>query len=676
MTDDLVDLHKDGKNLCLSVGGRLIFLHSPEDPFIRLGRGESFVTMNRGNFRISDNITDRLELPRYGIKDSKDGVQVVFSHSGGASVEIRISEQEGRSHIIFESVPEWANRIWVRLFAEPSEKVYGCGEQFSYFNLRGRRFPLWTSEPGVGRDPESEVTRRANEEAGAGGDYHHTNFPAPLFVSSRLYYCQVESSSYMEFDFQIPVRHVLHAWSVPRRIVIGTGESWPALMEDLTSLTGRQPRLPEWPHQGIILGIQGGGKVLEDRLGNALDAGVKVSGVWCQDWAGVRMTSFGKRLRWDWKTDRKLYPDLERDIAGLKEKGIRFLAYINPYLASDGGLFQEAAERGFLVKTFGGEVYKVDFGEFNGGMVDLTNPDAWQWYKAVIKSNLLDSGCSGWMADFGEYLPVDCMLYNGGPSSMHNQWPMLWARLHYELLADEGKLGEVLCFFRAGFSGTQKYAPLLWAGDQCVDWTSHDGIPAVIPAALSAGVSGIGFTHCDIGGYTALYGLSRSKELYLRWLEMSAFTLIMRTHEGNRPDLNHQFDSDMETLQKTARMSGIHARLAPYLKNAACEYVNTGLPVQRPLFVHYPEDPESLEICDQYLLGRDLLVAPVIAPGKNSRQVHLPPDQWVHLWSKKEYSGGTFTVEAPLGQPPVFYRKSSEHVGLFSMLAAACKTGY
>ncbi len=364
-----------------------------------------------------------------------------------------------------------------------------------------------------------------------------------------------------------------------------------------------------------------------------------------------------------------MYPHLEESIAELKENGVRFLAYINPYLASDGGLYREAADKGHLVKTKSGDTYDVDFGEFTGGMVDLTAPEAWNWYKSVIKTNMIEKGSAGWMADFGEYLPVDCLLYDGDPYLMHNQWPVLWAKLHYELLKETDNLGKLLCFFRSGFNGSQKYAPALWAGDQCVDWSRHDGLPSVVPAALSAGMSGVGHTHSDTGGYTTLYGLCRSKELYLRWLEMAAFTLLMRTHEGNRPGDNHQFDSDDETLRATAEMSAIHSRLSPYLTQAAMEYQNRGLPVQRPLFIHYPDAPESFDISNQYLLGRDLLVAPVLAPGKDEWQVWLPHDQWVHLWTGVEYGRGDVTVLAPLGRPPVFYRKTSEYTELFEGLS-------
>ena len=111
-----------------------------------------------------------------------------------------------------------------------------------------------------------------------------------------------------------------------------------------------------------------------------------------------------------------------------------------------------------------------------------------------------------------------------------------------------GKTGEALFFMRAGFTGVQKHCPLLWAGDQSVDFTRHDGLVTVISGALSSGLLGNAYHHSDIGGYTSLFGNVRTAELIMRWAEMAAFTPVMRTHEGNRPRDNLQIDQDPEVL--------------------------------------------------------------------------------------------------------------------------------
>lgn len=97
------------------------------------------------------------------------------------------------------------------------------------------------------------------------------------------------------------------------------------------------------------------------------------------------MTSFGKRVMWNWKWNSDLYPQLDTRIPQWKQEGVQFLSYINPYVASDRDLCEEAAKRGYLTKNADGQDYHVEFGEFYAGVIDLTNPEAYDWYKEVIK---------------------------------------------------------------------------------------------------------------------------------------------------------------------------------------------------------------------------------------------------------------------------------------------------
>ena len=235
--------------------------------------------------------------------------------------------------------------------------------------------------------------------------------------------------------------------------------------------------------------------------------------------------------------------DRPKHIEELHARGIKFLGYVNPYLVNDGELYAEGKKRGVFAKKADGSDYLVDFGEFYCGVVDFTNPEAYNWFKdEVIKKYTLDIGIDGWMADFGEYLPTDALVLANGVSPMieHNHWPVLWAKCNYDAVKESGKLGQVVYFMRAGGTGSQKYCTLLWAGDQSVDFSRHDGLCTVICAALSSGMVGCGLNHCDIGGYTSLFDNCRTKEVFLRWAEMAAFMPVMRTHEGNRPDTNFQ----------------------------------------------------------------------------------------------------------------------------------------
>jgi alpha-glucosidase len=345
---------------------------------------------------------------------------------------------------------------------------------------------------------------------------------------------------------------------------------------------------------------------------------------------------------------------------------VRFLGYINPYVVKDKPLCQEAQAKGYLVKNRQGEDYFVDFGEFDAGIVDFTLPAACVWYKKVIQTNLIAFGLAGWMADFGEYLPTDVVLHDGTPAELaHNEWPAIWARINREAVDEVGARDEILYFMRAGYTGSQKWCGMAWAGDQNVDWSEDDGLISVIPAALSLAVCGMGLHHSDMGGYTTLFGMKRTRELFQRWVELSAFTPLMRSHEGNRPGDNWQFDSDDETLDHLARLGQLFQALAPYRRRLIAENAATGIAVMRPLFWEFEGDEVCWTIKDQFLLGSDLLVAPVVREGYRSRKVYLPAGGWVQLGTRKKFTGGTYTVLAPMGRIPVFARAESADLATF-----------
>ena len=251
-------------------------------------------------------------------------------------------------------------------------------------------------------------------------------------------------------------------------------------------------------------------------------------------------------------------------------------------------------------------------------MLDLTNPEAVRFTKDVlIKQNMLELGVSGWMADFGEYLPVDCVLHHGDPKELHNLWPVIWAKLNREAVEEYGR-DDVMFFMRSGYVGVQSYAPMI---------------------------------HCDIGGFFSFMKMKRKPELFIRWMEMCAFSLLMRSHESIRPWANAQFDAE-EVTPYTVKLTGVHAALKPYIKHCE-ELARSGLPAMRPDFY------------DAMDYG-----CPVIERHAKTRKVYLPKGEWVGFWTGKPYAGETeYTVPAPLGQGPVFYRKNSAYADLFRRAA-------
>jgi sulfoquinovosidase len=237
-----------------------------------------------------------------------------------------------------------------------------------------------------------------------------------------------------------------------------------------------------------------------------------------------------------------------------------------------------------------------------------------------------------------------------------------------EAIREAGREDDAVFFNRSGYSRSPEYSTLFWLGDQLVSWDEHDGIKTAVTGMLSSGLSGYSLQHSDIGGYTAidhpLLRYHRSEELLMRWTELSAFTVVFRTHEGNRPDVNHQVYSNDRTLRHFSRFARVYASWKPYRMELVREAAETGLPVVRHPFVHYPDDPEVLGLEYQFMVGSDLMVAPVLDPGEEEVEVYLPAGRWVHLWSGRGFGsngrGVRVTVSAPIGEPAVFYREGSQ----------------
>ena len=648
----------------LRAAGRTILHHTTENPAISVASGNPTVTMVRGNFRLSDASVAAAPLIRSN-RDSA-GRLVLASADGSAAVAVETAD----ARLTFTAL-SGHDRMTLDFALGDGDVLWGGGEQMSYLALNGRNFPIWTSEPGVGREPGTPLTDQASADGSfAGGDYWTTNYPEPTVLCSGGWAISLANAEYVELDAREPGRLRVHVWS--GAVQLDLFEGMPAdLTRQLGARFGQRQALPEWALGGAVVGLKQG-EASFDRFERLIDAGAAVSGLWCEDWVGIRETSFGRRLFWDWQWNAERYPDLPARIAGLKARGIRFLGYVNPYLAVDGPLYPEAAAQGFFARRLDSDQpYLVDFGEFDAGVVDFTNPAACDWFaEEVIGKRMLDFGLDGWMADFGEYLPTDLRLFDGDPMQEHNRWPVRWAEVNARAVASRGRTGDVLWFMRAGHTGVQAHCPLLWAGDQSVDFSRHDGIGTVVTAALSSGLAGNAFSHSDVGGYTSLFGNVRTEELILRWYELGAFSPVFRTHEGNRPDDNLQIDSTPELIAGFVRWSRVHAALAPYVAHLVSEAQANGLPAQRALFLHYPDDRETFTIQDQFLYGADMMVAPVIEQGANARRVYLPAGQWRHLWSGQDYGSGWHEFAAPIGSPPVFYRPGSAFASLFESLVA------
>ena len=469
--------------LLLSRNGRRIYAVRPGEILLYAGTGKNTFSMTRGSFTIQETGLS-LELLRVREITWRDGTAALLLTKGAAFFSV----SGERLDVSFQGLDGY-NRLVIGLPAEKSEHVYGTGETFSEFDLRGQKVNVWVAEHQNAkmiakkwlkiRFGLSLADRRQKFSN------YETYYAQPTFLSSRRYFFHSRTTARCVFDFTKPDVHTLKIDSIDA-FSIGFGDTFEDVLRELSALLGRQPELPDWLYDGAILGIQGGTDVLTRKVGTCLSHGMPVAGAWIQDWEGRRVTAFGKQLMWNWAWDRELYPKLDETITALRQKNVRVLGYCNPFLAIEKPLYKEASAHGWCVKDKDGKDYLVTITTFPAAMVDLTNPDAWNWLKQIIKTNMIAFGLSGWMADFGEYLPTDCVLYSGeDPELVHNTWPARWAQLNREAVEESGMLGEVFFFTRAGFSGTGGASLMMWNGDNHVDFSVDNGLPSVIPAAVS-----------------------------------------------------------------------------------------------------------------------------------------------------------------------------------------------
>ncbi len=634
---------------------------------IEVGYGECTFSMSRGSFKIKDKVFTTQKLVPRKRNLFKDHEELTYQNNKNKVVlalGIQDTNENETQYSFYPRAEETINRYMITFPIDPTDRIFGCGEMFTKLNLRGEKVRVWVAEHQTAKRISRKVVRekllgKTPKKVLRFSEYE-TYYAQPTFViaGKEKRYVHVDGSDYMEFDFTSKNSFTLKVHG-NCKIYIGYAENFSLLSTNLSNRLGRQKALPEWIYDGAILGMQGGTQTVLEKLQKAKEANVAIAGIWCQDWEGCRVTKFGYQLMWNWKWDEALYPNLDKKMKEWEQEGIRFLGYINPFLAIEKELYQEAKEKGYCVKNKAGEDYQVTITTFPAAMVDFTNPDAYEWMKHIIKENLIAFGLKGWMADFGEYLPCDSVLYSGeDPKKIHNKWPAIWAKLNKEAIEESGLDEEIFFFARAGYTESIRYSKMMWNGDQHVDWSMDDGLPSVIPATLSLAMSGFGITHSDAGGYTTMFQIKREEELLMRWVELSTFSPLLRTHEGNQPGNNVQYDSNERVLKHFAKMSQMHQKLAPYLKHYIKETETLGIPLMRPLFYHYEEEAAFNESYE-YLLGRDILVAPVLEKGKTEQTVYLPSDQWMHMITKEIYAGGRVNVKAPLGCPPVFIRSDS-----------------
>lgn len=659
--------------------GHALWETAPTQPFLTAEVGIAKVSTRFGSYGVSIKKSATCTTPIIEAITSSGNsllVEGIFaSCPKKRKLTFSVTFSERAAHTVAVAIAtsdKTYNQLTLSLQSEPNEHYFGFGEQFTYADMKGRRLPILVQEQGIGRG--AQPISRLIGLAGASGDWSTSYAPVPHYITNKRRSLALENSEYAVFDMKDPQTTQIEVSAPDIRALIFHGTTPLDLIEAYTSYAGRMPPLPDWFAGGATIAVQGGTAAVREKVARCEAAGVPLSAVWIQDWVGKRRTLAGSQLWWNWDLDREHYPDWEKMTTDLKQKGIRVLSYVNPFLIEvpkskrvSRNLQKEAAEQGFLVENQQGDPLVIML-TFPTYILDLTNEAARSWMAGVFASQILSTGVSGWMSDYGEAFPFSAKPSSGeSPWSYHNRYPEDWAainRMTGAIVAAE-RGDEYLFFSRSGYTRAPRHARLFWLGDQLASWDEHDGIKTAVTGLISSGISGFSLNHSDIGGYNN-FGIGRlsyrrTKELFLRWAELSAFTPAFRTHEGLNPAGNHQFDSDSETLAAFARLTKIYRALLPYRRALMDDASQLGHPLVRHPVLHYPDDPQTYGIRHQFMLGSEFYVAPVLDERKTSIRFYLPKGKWVHLWSHQPISGGqAVEIQAPLGYPAILYKRGSK----------------
>jgi alpha-D-xyloside xylohydrolase len=532
----------------------------------------------------SGRLTVRVEKEGDWKVEFKDGEQVITS-SGWRGMGF-IDTVEGRY-------------IQEQLSLGVGECVYGLGERFTPFVKNGQSIDIW------------------NEDGGTNSDMAYKNIP--FYLTNRGYGVFVNHPE--RVSFEIASENVERVqFSVPGEILeyfLIYGPSPKEVLEKYTALTGRPALPPAWSF-GLWLSTSFITGYDEDTVTDL------VQGMTNRD-LPLHVFHFDcfwmKAFRWcDFEWDDRFFPNPEAMLKRLKARGLHICVWINPYIAQQSVLFDEAVKQGYLLKRPGGDVWQWDRWQAGMGLVDFTNPDARRWFGDKLRA-LVAMGVDCFKTDFGERIPTDAVYFDGSdPVKMHNYYPYLYNKTVFEVLEEKLGQGEAVLFARAATAGCQQF-PVHWGGDNA---STFESMAESLRGGLSLGLSGFGFWSHDIGGFEG----TPPKAVYKRWIAFGLLSSHSRLH-GN-PTYRVPWLFDEEAVDVLRLFTKLKCRLMPYLYAQAHEAAQKGLPMMRAMVLEFPDDPACDYLDRQYMLGDSLLVAPVFSH-TGDVVYYVPEGSWTNF---------------------------------------------
>lgn len=545
-----------------------------------------------------------------------------------------------------------------------TEQFHGFGGRHNSLDQHGNEFYNWLDQENVGSGSANGVTTATSP----GQDrYMFPNGP------EAAYYVQSSFVSSSGYGFLLRRNEISHwrmdsdrpdAWQVesgaPGLDYTVVAAPAPQAITQLTAITGRQPTPPSWAAGSLLdrevkypsdpaAQYQ---QEVESDLANIDRYHLHVDGYRIEGWAELP------------------HAQLAQDIAALKARGIHPLVYFRAFVGSDTTGTDDPAEydyatsHGYVATRADGSPYTF-ISNFNApaAVIDFSNPAAVRWWQQRITS-ALDLGADGFMQDFGEQVLTGMHFHNGMTGvQMHNLLPVLYDRATRQAVDafERGHPGRHIFFFtRAGYSGTPgdaAYESANFPGDETTDWTRSSGLAAQTPDMLNRAIGGAYGFSTDIGGYFDVGPYQpTSKELFLRWAEWAALSPLFRLHGSASAGTHTPWSYDAQTVRIYEQLVALHLAARPLILRLWRQADATGIPITRPLWLSYPSDPQAAQQDQEWLLGPDVLVAPVVTQGATSRPVYFPSGCWVRPDTGARYIGpASVGVPAALDQLPYFF---------------------
>lgn len=515
---------------------------------------------------------------------------------------------------------------------------YGAGERGHSFNLAGDTLVMYN---------------RQNYGYTAGDQrIKQMNITMPLFLSSNGYAVVFDDYAAAEMVMSNPITYTSESRAPISYYFINGAGSLSDVTKELSALTGRQDLPPFWS-LGYITSKYG--YRTQDETVGVVDtlkrAGYPVDGIVLDLYWYGKEEDMG-RLAWD----PEQWPDHKKMLSDLKKEGVNTVIISQPYILRNGrGLdnYNELKSKGLLLKDSTGNAQEVTIWVGEGGMFDMANPETRKWLAERYKQLTLE-GVGGWWGDLGEpeVHPETGVHANGLTTrEYHNQYGNDWSEVIYDMFRKEFPDTRLMTMMRGGTTGLQRYSVYPWSTDVSRSW---GGLQPQVTIMLNSGLSGLGYMSHDVGGFAIDEAAPYDPELYVRWLQLGLFSPILRTHAQATAE-PYKYPDQQDIILPLIRE---RYRWLPYNYTLAYENASQGQPLVRPLNFYTPGSKRFDDITDEYLWGRDLLVAPVMTQGATERQIIFPDGLWVDYNNPSRFyhGGDTITYPAPLSVLPLFVR--------------------